>query len=311
MITAVWSFRNCKGEELSRLDIILPLFSAIMWRRFHPKHKMVLYVDSDYMSEFDRFGLLEFWDEVKHLPKRTDIDISHFWSISKIEAIENESGPIVHVDGDFVPYTSLELNTDVFEGGMGATLLEEILDAEHLAYIDSSEAAEFGGISPTLFEWDDFADQTSLMYLNNDELKSKFIEEFYKYAKVVSDKKIDHRLAYILFIEQKYLRELAMSMGIDKRYLIKDAYKVSNSGTLPGLAKGEFPIEDAWGYFYHYGPHKNAFHRDLEMANHLGTYILPIVNDEELAKLFWNIYAQKPYKEKKVSFWKRIMNKLT
>ena len=45
------------------------------------------------------------------------------------------------------------------------------------------------------------------------------------------------------------------------------------------------------------------FHRDLEMANHLGTYILPIVNDEELAKLFWNIYAQKPYKEKKVSFW--------
>ena len=305
MVTAIWSFRNCKGEELSRLDLILPLFSAIMWKRNHPEHKMVLYADADYMTEFERFYMLRFWDEIRLLKSRKDINIKHFWSVSKVEAIENHSGPIVHVDGDFIAIKDLK-PLGIFDGEMGITLKEEIVDAEDLAYIDSKEAAEFGGMGGDEFDWDDFADQTSIMFLNNDELKNQFVNQYYDYAKVVSNKKIDHHLAYILFIEQKYLRELAKNMGVDKRYLIKDAYKVSNSGTLPNQANGKMPIDEAWTKFYHYGPTKAAFNTDLEMAGHLASYILPIVDDDELAKFFWNIYAQKPYVEKKKSFLDKI-----
>ena len=307
MVTAVWSFRNCKGEELSRLDLILPLFSAIMWKRYHPQHRMVLYVDADYMTEFKKFFMLRFWDEVHLLESRKDINIKHFWSVSKIEAIENHKGPVVHVDGDFVPFSDLN-ELKIFDGEMGITLKEEIVDAEDLAYIDSKKAAEFGDIDGDEFDWDDFADQTSIMFLNNEKLKKTFIKKYYDYAKIVSNKKIDHHLAYILFIEQKYLRELANRMGVDKRYLIKDAYKVSNSGTLPNQANGEMKIDEAWRKFYHYGPTKAMFNTDLEMAHHLATYVLPIVDDEELAKWFWNIYANKPYVEKRDSILTKIKN---
>ena len=306
---ALWSFRNCKGGDLSRLDVILPLFSVIMWGRCHPNHIKVLYVYSDYMTEFEKFNILQFWDEVKLLTSRDDINIKHFWSVSKVEALEQESGPLVHVDGDFIPYTSLH-PLGIFEGDMGVTLLEEIKNAEHLAYIDSSEAAKFGDMDSDEFEWDDFADQTSLLYLNNDELKNQFIQKYYEYAEVVSNKKIDHHLAYILFIEQKYLRELANSMGVDKRYLIKDGHKVSNTGTLPDIADGTLPIKEAWKQFYHYGPNKGAFVSDLMMAYHMGTYILPIVDNDEVSKIFWHIYASKPFIEKKETLLNKVMKRL-
>lgn len=293
---ALWSFRNCKKEEVSRLDLILPLFSVIQWKKYHPKHTTVIYLDADYMVEFEKFGLLQFWDEVRILESRTDINKEHFWSISKIEAIEKESGKIVHVDGDFITFCDLT-EYGVFDGDIGVTLLEETKDSDDIAYIDSKKAAEFGGIDGDMFEWDDFADQTSILYLDNDKLKDKFVEDFYEYAKEVSNKKIEHPLGYILFIEQKYLRELGKDMGVKKNYLIKDGFKVSNRGILPNATNGKLGFDEVTQYAYHYGPGKKMFNSDLSMAVHLGTYIFPVINDRNLEAYFWNIYGNKPYVE--------------
>ena len=74
MITAVWSFRKCKGE-ISRTDIILPLFSVIMWKRNHPEHKTKVYLDAEYTAEFKKFEILQFWDEYELLPTRNDVNL--------------------------------------------------------------------------------------------------------------------------------------------------------------------------------------------------------------------------------------------
>tara|TARA_B100001057_G_scaffold117565_2_gene116144 strand:- start:797 stop:1513 length:717 start_codon:yes stop_codon:yes gene_type:complete len=69
MIKALWSFRHSSEEDISRVDLILPLFSVITWKRFHPEHKTILNVDSSFKSKFEKAGILGYWDEVKILKK--------------------------------------------------------------------------------------------------------------------------------------------------------------------------------------------------------------------------------------------------
>lgn len=294
MITAVWSFRKCKGE-ISRTDIILPLFSVIMWKRYHPEHKTKIYVDAEYAAEFKKFEVLQFWDEYELLPNRSDVNLEHFWSLSKFEALQRESGKVVHVDGDLIPLMNLD-EVNFFEMELGVSLLEEISDSKDIAYTDSREAAKFGGLDSDEFGWDDFADQTSLFYWNNDEFKDEFLKYVFEYIRVASTKKIKHPLAYILFIEQKLFRELATQRGISKKYLIKDAYKVSNGNTLPDLTNGEIGLDEVSERVIHYGPAKSDYSTDLNMALHLSQFVIPVVG-EEYSQWFWNIYSQKPYVE--------------
>lgn len=46
------------------------------------------------------------------------------------------------------------------------------------------------------------------------------------------------------------------------------------------------------------------------MAYHMGTYILPIVDNDEVSKIFWHIYASKPFIEKKETLLNKVMKRL-
>ena len=295
---ALWSFRKCKEGNISRVDLILSLFSVIKWKQFHPEHETYIYLDSEYMGEFQKYGLLQFWDNVELLESRDDIDVSKFWSISKMEAFQKHKGKVVHVDNDFIPYCNLE-DLGFFDCEMGVTMLEEV-SKDEFAYIDPKEAAECGGLKKDLYKWDDYADQCSILYFDNDKLKNKFTKDFFKYAKEVTGKKTEHDgFGYILFIEQKYLRELSKDMKVKKNYIVKDGYKLSTNTILPDVANGKLPMEGITNYIYHYGPNKQLFETDLTMGTHLGIYILPMINRPELNPIFWNIYAGKPFVESK------------
>jgi hypothetical protein len=242
-----------------------------------------------------KFEVLQFWDEYELLPNRNDVNLAHFWSLSKFEALQNESGKVVHIDGDLIPLMNLN-EVNFFEMELGVSLLEEISDSKDIAYIDSKEAAKFGGLDSEEFEWDMFADQTSLFYWDNDEFKDEFLTYVFEYIKVASTKKIKHPLAYILFIEQKLFRELSNKRGISKKYLIKDGYKVSNGNTLPNLTNGEIGLDKVAESVIHYGPSKSNYSTDLSMALHLSQFVIPLLG-EEYSQWFWNIYSQKPYVE--------------
>lgn len=294
MITALWSFRKCKAT-ISRNDLILPVASVLMWKRLHPEHKTKIYLDSAFMAEFEEFQILQFWDEYELLPSRDDINTSHFWSLSKFEALQNESGKVVHVDGDLIPMINLD-EVNFFEKELGVSLLEEITESDDIAYINPKKSAEFGGLDSDIYEWDDFADQTSLFYFNNDEFKSKFLDTVFDYMKTASTKKIKHPLAYILFIEQKLFREMAKEHDISKKYLIKDGFKVSTGTSIPDLTNGELTLKDITDNVVHYGPAKTFYESDLDMAVHLAEFIIPLVG-YEYSEFFWNMYYAKPYEE--------------
>ena len=294
MITALWSFRKCK-DNISRNDLILPTASVVMWKRLHPEHKTKIYLDAAFMAEFEQFQILQLWDEYELLPSRDDINTSHFWSLSKFEALQNESGKVVHVDGDLIPFIDLN-DVNFFEKELGVSLLEEITESDDIAYMKPAESAKFGGLDANMYEWDDFADQTSLLYFNNDKFKSEFLDVVFEYMKTASTKKIKHPLGYILFIEQKLFREMAKERDITKKYLIKDGYKVSTGTSLSDLTNGELSLKNVMDNVIHYGPAKNQYSSDLDMAVHLAQFIIPSIG-YEYSDLFWNMYYNKPHIE--------------
>ena len=114
--------------------------------------------------------------------------------------------------------------------------------------------SEFGGLKKDLYKWDDYLDQCSILYFDNDKLKNKFTKEFFKY-KEVTGKETDHNgIGYILFIEQKYLRELSKEMKVKKNYIVKDGFKLSTRTILPDIPDGKLPMEGITNFIYHYEP---------------------------------------------------------
>lgn len=273
MINAVWSFRNCKGK-ISATDIILPLFSVVMWRSFHPEHRTKIYVDQDYFNKFNEYQILPFWDVVEILPQVEEINLSHFWSFSKFEVFQKEEGPFVHIDGDLIALSNLS-KFGIFDYDVSVPLLEHIDGSEEYAYLDSKDAAKFGGLDKNRFEWDGYADNMSFVFVNSKEIKDEFLKIALPYIKEASQKEIDPKtLGYILFAEQKIFYELCREMNLNKKYLIKDVYSLTK-GIFENKTNGEFGLTESHQHLIHYGPAKRILDIPFELEKHIKEFIIP------------------------------------
>jgi hypothetical protein len=296
MINAIWSFRNCNPKGIKALDLILPLFSVIMWKRNHPNHKTKVYLDKDYFDKFTKNDILQFWDEFVILDPIEGLNIEHIWSISKFEAINREDGPFVLLDGDLIALSNFN-DLKFFDHEISVPLLEETSNTDQYAYLDPADAAEFGGLSRDEFIWDEFADNMSIVFWNHSELKEKYLAYFQKYLSAILDKPLgENPLGYLLFIEQKIFYELCKSLNVNKKYLLKDAHKISTGEKLPNVTNGEIPLEDSHHYVIHYGTSKNVLKDPIELKKHLDEYVIPVTG-EFFEKYFREIY-NKENKEK-------------
>ena len=296
MINAVWSFRNCNPKGIQPLDIILPLFSVIMWKRHHSNHNTKVYLDRDYFDKFMEYNILSYWSEFVLLDPIEEISLEHFWSMSKFEAISKEKDPFVLIDGDLIALCNFN-EFKFFDYPVSVPLLEETSGTESYAYINPADAAEFGGLSREEFEWDEFADNMSLVFWNHKELKDKYIEYVAKYLANVIDKEIIHNpLGYLLFIEQKMFYEISKKMNIDKKYLIKDAYKLTDENPIRSITNGDIALEDSHHYVIHYGTAKEGLKDKVELRKHLVEYIIPLTG-QFFESYFLEIYNKETNKK--------------
>lgn len=294
MINAVWSFRNCNPKGIQPIDIILPLFSVIMWKRYHSNHKTKVYLDKDYFDKFVEYDIISFWDDFVLLDPVNGINLENFWSISKFEAISREKDPFVLLDGDIIALCNLN-EFKFFDYPISVPLLEEIEGSEEFAYINSANAAEFGGLSRDEFNWDEFSDNTSIVFWNNEEIKEKYLDYVAKYLTNIINKPLDKNpLGYLLFIEQKMFYEI--TKGIEKKYLIRDGYKLNKDQILRGVTNGDLNFEDSHFYLIHYGNSKRDFVDKLELRTHLTEYIIP-KSGSFYEKYFLEIYNKETNKQ--------------
>ena len=100
------STKNLKSETYNIPDsqILFTLLSIAYWKEYNGPIK--LYTDSIGASFYQRFGLLDLYDEIdiKNLNNysKSKIDPAYFWTSGKIKCLANQTEPFVFLDNDMI-----------------------------------------------------------------------------------------------------------------------------------------------------------------------------------------------------------------
>ena len=129
-----WVLENIKKNRNSndfyvnsRLNILLLLASVNLWKRNHREDNCVLNGDELTIDTLDRLNVLDYFDEIKLLPKSNrKIDRDVFWAASKLEVLSRIDYQTIIMDNDTHVYKPIKDYLDLskvyvtnFEVGKG------------------------------------------------------------------------------------------------------------------------------------------------------------------------------------------------
>src|SRR6056300_484560 len=106
----VWTYENVKGlpSFYSKLNISMLIASVSLWRKYHPDHKTVLYVDDMTYELFTNLDILHLWHAIRPLIYPEKIKREIFWSGSKTKIISETKIPILVIDHDFLIFRNID-----------------------------------------------------------------------------------------------------------------------------------------------------------------------------------------------------------
>lgn len=82
--------------------------SVSLWRKYHPTHKTVLYVDDMTYEIFTNLDILHLWHSVRPLIYPEKIKREIFWSGSKTKIISETEIPLLIIDHDFLIFKNID-----------------------------------------------------------------------------------------------------------------------------------------------------------------------------------------------------------
>jgi len=100
------STKNLKSSTYTQLDyqILYTILSIVSWKKHNGPIK--LYTDSIGAAFYQRFGLLDLYDEVDirflNNYSKTNIDPAYFWTSGKIKCLAHQTEPFVFLDQDMI-----------------------------------------------------------------------------------------------------------------------------------------------------------------------------------------------------------------
>ena len=98
--------KNIKSDTYDVPDsqILFTLLSISYWKRYNGPIK--LYTDSIGAAFYQRFGILDLYDEVdiKFLNNysKSNVDPAYFWTSGKIKCLAHQTEPFVFLDNDMI-----------------------------------------------------------------------------------------------------------------------------------------------------------------------------------------------------------------
>lgn len=106
----VWTLENVKGDKsfYSRFNLLMIIASVSLWRKYHPTHKTVIYLDDITYKVFSNLDILHLWHENRPLIYPERIKRSVFWSGSKTKIISETNIPLLVVDHDFLIFRNID-----------------------------------------------------------------------------------------------------------------------------------------------------------------------------------------------------------
>lgn len=215
----IWVLENVKrsNDFYGRLQILLLITSASLWKKYHPNHTMIFYGDSQSMAFLEKFDIWGLWDERRELSYTEKINREIFWSAPKTKIISKTQKPLLVIDHDFLVFKNID----------------DILD-ENVIYSYDEIASNWyppinDGFNKRLTQpiprIVDFAANVSFFYLPNPEFARKYGEQTLKNHiefTSMNDKRITTN--YMILSEQLMLKQWLVRDNIPHKTLDKNIW---------------------------------------------------------------------------------------
>ena len=248
----VWVYDNIKQNKnfYSKLNITMLIASVSLWRKYHPKHNTVIYVDDMTNDIFSKLGIKEIWHSVRKLEYPEKINKSIFWSGCKTKIISETDIPILLVDHDFLIFTNIDehLNESV------------ICSYDELAnnwYPHENDVWNKKLTTP-IEHVIDRASNVSLFYLPNPDFANRYGKQtLINHEEFSSMKEKDMTANHMIYSEQFMLRQWIEKESIGYKTLSKNIWDCKEVKPTPTLWEhGIWEDKESIRKYKHYGMEK-------------------------------------------------------
>ena len=257
----IWVYENISRSKTfySKFNILLLLASVSLWKRNHREDTCVLYADNLTIDTLNHLKLLEFWDQIRPLPKSSKINKEVFWSASKLEVLSEVEEPVIIMDHD----------THVYKP------IKHLLDSDTV-YVSNFEIGK--GYYPNATNnylkqlsfkprWITDSVNVSFLHLPDPVFTRKYANLSIKLMEELTAIKAPHSM-YLIFAEQLLLNQLLVEDSIQTKSIISTYWDCKKDTWGEDHSEGFWPYLNSQIYFKHYGPTKSKVLQNKDGLNY-------------------------------------------
>lgn len=249
---AIWVYENTKGLDsfYSRFNTTLFIASVCLWKKYHPSHKTVIYLDTMTYNKFLPLDIFYLWDEVKPLEYNERINRDQLWSGCKSKIVSQATEPFVIIDHDFLIFKNIDEHLD-------DSIIYSYDEDMSSWYINPWDEHNKRLTNPIEFHQNQAAN-VSLLYIPDPAFAQRYgqrvIQNHTEFTQLVGK---NIHSGYLTISEQYMLKDWLVKENIKHKTLSKNIFcckSVEYSQDLNDI--GIWDLEETKKYYFHYGVNK-------------------------------------------------------
>ena len=249
---AIWVYENITGYDnfYSKFNITLLVTSACLWRKYHPNHKLELYLDEQTFNKFLSLDILNLWHDVKPLDYKDRINRQVLWAGCKSKIVSKATEPFAIIDHDFLIFN----NIDEYLKDSVIYTHDEDMSAWYIEPRDEYNQKLTNPIEYT----QDLAANVSFLYLPDPSFAQKYgnrvIQNLTEFTSLLGE---NINPGYMTMSEQYMLKNWLVKFNIKHKTLSKNIFSCKDiQYSQNENDRGIWNLSDSSRYFKHYGINK-------------------------------------------------------
>jgi len=259
-----WVYENVTGYDTfySKLNITLLIASVSLWRKYHPEHNTILYVDNLTYDKFSKLEILYLWHEVKPLRYNDNINREVLWAGCKPKVISQTTEPMVMMDHDFLIFKNIDEH-------LKESVVYSYDEDMSSWYIHSEDVYNKKLTQPIKFLQDKAAN-VSFLYLPDPAFAAEYgtqvIRNLTEFTALLGN---NVNTGYLTACEQYQLKEMLIQDKVQHQTLNKNIYSCEKIKFLNEKNNnGIWELEESFLSYKHYGVEKRSILDNREGWNY-------------------------------------------
>jgi hypothetical protein len=275
-----WVYENVTGFDsfYSKLNITLLISSVCLWKKYHPEHTTILYVDELTYDKFLKLDIIYLWNKVKILDYKDNVNRKVLWAGCKPKIISQTKSAMLIIDHDFLIFKNVD---DILKDEVIYSYDEDMSQW----YINPNDKYNKQLTSPIEFIQDKAAN-VSFLYLPNVNFAIEYgqqtIDKLTQFTAILGD---NLNTSYLTACEQYQLKELLHKKKIKHKTLNKNIYSCEKVKFKEEINdRGIWDLKESFLYYKHYGVEKRRILDNREGYNYDKSisYLYRCINSSKL-----------------------------